>query len=885
MMRAVLICALLFFSSASDARPRGVVAYPAQGSVIYNIPDQNFGVIFANFLKGSTPNINSPNTTAMFDDNGYPNGTALGTSYFISPYLPALTTSEVLVLDWTGAIPASALQLFGATNLVSCVSSAGSGCASNCVSSGGSGSGNTVFGKAGSAGTNCRVEFTLASAFPGNASIVMFFVTGTAPNISSIRLFRKADEVDGNLPFWNPDLLTTMRQLRGRGFRGVSNMLPFGNENTLVNGQWSLRMPTESISYAMRRYPTSQISVGEMSISGINWTASGSYPDQPSDWVDKETWQAKFTSATSVSYSVTNAANDGTGKIQLTVADTSALSDGQVICYTGYNGTGSGPGYGLWRITVKSPTQVVLDTTYPGGNPSAFSVAFGGTGGFFTTMTVQLGSRAPKPLIGISGNPAGAFNTNTIQAVNNTMMYDAQLDAVIFSGGGLFTGMSPDMFYDLAEQVDQDPWIIFPAQSSNSYIQSAAQLASSVLSAGRTVYVELSNEPWNFAFLQSALFAAKSEAIGAITTTTSAGGNLNSIYSYMGLRSAQLFDLFSASYSRPANVWGVLNSQFAPGVAIGNMKTREYEGLLLDPTSNQTLCAYLNGAWNGSACSGATNYSAYPNRPIDKTRGIATAPYTGISYATTGVAAIAQQYQTDPTGALTAFTNLALAAIPTANTSIFGEYETTMASYDGSRPPGYAALAMTCYEGGPGFRSATMADYVAQSLTASGSATFNIGSSPAVNQTAHGYLNGGKVRYTSGTVPTGISLNTDYFVINATADNYDLSSVYYGPTAITLSGSGGPATAQGSTTSYDNLIEGWKNSAGAQTWTRAYFDLFRSYPHNKYMAYLQINGDRINLQIQQNTDFQFNQWAILPGGISSVSLYPPTQLYWGAAQQ
>jgi hypothetical protein len=77
------------------------------------------------------------------------------------------------------------------------------------------------------------------------------------------------------------------------------------------------------------------------------------------------------------------------------------------------------------------------------------------------------------------------------------------------------------------------------------------------------------------------------------------------------------------------------------------------------------------------------------------------------------------------------------------------------------------------------------------SLTTGRAVTFT-DAGDLVNLTAHGLSNGDEVSFSVITTTTGIVINTIYFVVNATADNFQLAS--------TLGGSALPLTTNGSGT-------------------------------------------------------------------------------------
>lgn len=833
----------------------------AQGGSLLNIPVVTLSApLFANFIQSSSFGNISASNWGLLADNGMPNGNTLAANYTVTPTIPASSTSEVFVLDWTGTIPVNSLTMLSGTNVTSCTSAAGgTSCTTNCISSGGAGSGNTVFGKAGTAGQNCRVEFTFAVAPVGAVSTpASFFASGTAPNLTTLRLFRKRDETGGVLPVWNPDFIAALGAsgTNSRIMRSMGNVLNAGQENVLTSPSYALRTPLGAISYGSKTFPYSQIGVGTLTLTGVNWAASASYPGQPGNWVDKEVFQGNFQSA-GVSIAVTSAANNGSGLVRLTVADTSSLTTGQVICYTGYNAVG-GPGYGLWTITVVDGTHIDLATSYPAGNASVFAT-FSGTPGFFTAMTMQIGARTPKPLIGPGSFPMGAQGINVIAAGIGTCIYDGQLDAVTCSPGGLYTGLSPELSVSLANASNTDLWLNFSSNIDDASVAAISQMVKTNLNSSLKVYLEYGNEPWNAGFYQYFLYSKKAEAVGATTTPTQSSnpGTL----SWQGLRSAQIFNTFMANWSgSPLRVNGALNVQFAPGATGNGVVANTFNGTLLDPTSKSRLCSYLGGTFSGT-CSGATNYSASPNRPIDVTRIVSYAPYAGVKYNTSGVSSAAQTYQTDPASALSSLSTL-MASSYTGNTS-YSEWESTLTTYDAGRPSGYGPLRVVCYEGGQDMWAAQVADYTTMGLTSSGTATFNLGSSPGVSQTAHPYINGSKVSFAGGTPPTGLNLGQQYFIINATPNAYDIALTYYSQTAIIFGGSpSGTTTATGSTTSIDNLYEAWKNSSAASIWMVNYNANFKSFSHSQYMGILQMVGNNWDLSVlSSSTQNANNRWS------------------------
>lgn len=666
------------------------------------------------------------------------------------------------------------------------------------------------------------------------------------------------------------------------------------------------------------------------------------------------------------------------GLIRLALPDTSGLTTGQVIAYTGFNAVG-GPGYGLWTITVVDGTHIDLATSYPAGNSSSYTTTYSQTPGFITTLTVQLSGRATSvPLVGPSTFPTGANGVNVVQNNIGTCMYDGQVKAAICSPNGLYTGLSYELAVSLANTTKTDLWINLSSNFSDASMASLAQMVSSNLSPALNVYIEYSNEPWNPFFYQYFFHSKKAEAVG-ITTTPSQASNSGS-FSWVGLRSTQLLNIFLANWSgAPSRVKGLFNVQYAPGANGNGAVANTFNGTLLNPTNNSVLCVYLGGTFSGT-CSGAANYSVSPNRPIDLARAVSPAPYNGnkftdgqygrnlvtaaanngsgairltigsvsptpdnaAQYLSTGLSMTVQgvrgtteanstwtitkidnnhvdlqgstfthaytgggimgnanypfnlavTYQSNPSAAISALSTLMISS-PLGgyqSSTSMSEWNTTLTTYDAGRPSGYGPLEIVCYEGGPDIFPPSVSDYTTMGLSSSGTVTFNVGSSPAVNQTGHPYINGSKVNFSGGSGFTGISTGQDYFVINATANSYDVSKTYYGATAVLVGGTPtGTTTATGSTTSVDNLNEGFKNSSAASSWIVSYDTWFKSGGyildsspnHYKRSAMLQMVGNSWDLTTSvQNGP---NRWSLYQQFLSP-SIVAPYQFVNGLQQ-
>ncbi|MEJ5991833.1 hypothetical protein WG902_17645 [Ramlibacter sp. PS3R-8] len=166
---------------------------------------------------------------------------------------------------------------------------------------------------------------------------------------------------------------------------------------------------------------------------------------------------------------------------------------------------------------------------------------------------------------------------------------------------------------DMGNELGKDIWINIPVHATDAYVHSLAQLLKRQLLPGRVVYVEYSNELWNYMFTQTVdnTNLAVAEAIAGDTTLTKGqtctqalftanSGNCNPYwagYFRVGKRTVRIAQIFSEVYGPGAlnnQVRVVYATQFAnPGIAEQVLK----------------------------------NIATYRGNPSDLIYGVATAPY------------------------------------------------------------------------------------------------------------------------------------------------------------------------------------------------------------------------------------------------------------------
>ncbi len=111
-------------------------------------------------------------------------------------------------------------------------------------------------------------------------------------------------------------------------------------------------------------------------------------------------------------------------------------------------------------------------------------------------------------------------------------------------------GGSPELAITLCNKMGKDMWISIPHQASDEYINQFAQLVKSKLDPSLKVYIEYSNEVWNWAFPQANYSKNKGIELGLTT-----GGALE----YYVYRSGQMYkiweDAWGTDKSRIINVF------------------------------------------------------------------------------------------------------------------------------------------------------------------------------------------------------------------------------------------------------------------------------------------------------------------------------------------
>jgi hypothetical protein len=118
------------------------------------------------------------------------------------------------------------------------------------------------------------------------------------------------------------------------------------------------------------------------------------------------------------------------------------------------------------------------------------------------------------------------------------------------------TGVPVEMMVDLANRMAIDPWFNMPHKATDDYMTQFAQLVRSRLNADRKVYVEYSNEVWNWQFPQAHF------ALEQGKKRWSQEGDV--FAQWYGMRTAQMSDIWKQVFGQQRDrVVSVLSTQTA----------------------------------------------------------------------------------------------------------------------------------------------------------------------------------------------------------------------------------------------------------------------------------------------------------------------------------
>ncbi|NJR40504.1 MAG: cellulose-binding protein [Leptolyngbyaceae cyanobacterium CSU_1_4] len=117
-------------------------------------------------------------------------------------------------------------------------------------------------------------------------------------------------------------------------------------------------------------------------------------------------------------------------------------------------------------------------------------------------------------------------------------------------------GVPLEVMLDLANRMGIDPWFNMPHQASDLYMTNFAQLVRDRLNRNRKVYVEYSNEVWNWQFPQAQFALQQGKSRWSVEG--------DGFAQWYGLRTAQMSDIWKQVFGRQRNrVVSVMGTQTA----------------------------------------------------------------------------------------------------------------------------------------------------------------------------------------------------------------------------------------------------------------------------------------------------------------------------------
>lgn len=146
-------------------------------------------------------------------------------------------------------------------------------------------------------------------------------------------------------------------------------------------------------------------------------------------------------------------------------------------------------------------------------------------------------------------------------------------------------GVSLEYMVALCNELEADMWYCVPHAADDDYVRKAAELIKAQLHPDRKLYLEYSNEVWNFAFGQFYYCAQKGEELGLTEM-----GNFST--EYFALRVGQIFDIFGEVFGESEQVQNVIAWQNYD--VYWTKKVLEYNGNLAR-TDAVAIAPYFGG--------------------------------------------------------------------------------------------------------------------------------------------------------------------------------------------------------------------------------------------------------------------------------------------------
>jgi hypothetical protein len=525
---------------------------------------------------------------------------------------------------------------------------------------------------------------------------------------------------------FNDDFIAKLQSLNAHAVRMMDVSAVNGSMITRSKYQSSV----SSITYeAFTSPPDTWVSGGIVSNSGQLYTCSAS-TDTPVNWTDGEMFQGTMANApvpvSIASASASPVSNGLGGHLVRLTVQSPASTSGFPSKVSVFAG-----GYsGTWSINVINSTQFDL-VSDPGGNPSTFTVT---TTGAVNIATINCASRGAKIMTNSWGSPFQTFSGLPPSGVC-TFVYDAVMDVVMVLASLTFAAWPVAVRVALCNKLNQNYYHNFPAMYDLPSIATETAYIRDNLNSNLKCYAELGNEIWNGAFTQSQFFNNRSLAL-----------NLGGTAGYAGLRNRQVFGQMTTTWRARTGLNRVATWQNV------NFPSGAQDALLLGTglvASNARYLAFVGGVDPG--------YTFSPNRPVDFYDQLSPAPYFNGMLGEGGIYSpgMGTINSTDIARMTAAADNFAL----------------------GTAPGIAAAFAWIDND----IKQGTIQT---QAITSVAASVFTIN--------GHGFGNGSQVMFSTatGTLYSGLSATTRYFIVNITTNTFQVSATL-GGSPITISGGSG----------------------------------------------------------------------------------------------
>jgi hypothetical protein len=472
-------------------------------------------------------------------------------------------------------------------------------------------------------------------AFPVMTQTDLTVVPSTFSGVSGLFLCKLADyqnDPEGCMnptlshPGFNPDFIASLKALKPGILRLLDVSGVIGSNAT----NWSDRTPTTAFSYSQGRWVPGDWGG---SIDGTDTYTGVAANNTPATMTDGETWQGQIINTNLTTTPTLNIGGRGaypifnSGLTQQFATLGGSPTTGDVLNFTFAGSCITRSPY-TFSYTVKSSDSTInilgasitrasqFDATLrtahiffsnPGNgaltyiyNSNLCHITFGQSVSGTTTPTesITLGYQAVGAL------PAGTPYTFTFNAI---------LQAWIAAKNyGVGNGWPFELQIALCNAVGAGCWLELPLFYTNSSMTALAQwlVANANLSNG--IWLEYSNEVWNFAQYQT----EQANTLGTALGLPSDGER--TIYGWYGLRFRQLMALAAQAWGGRGGLHRVIAFQAFAGTSFSANNTYRFQGA--------DLC--------GTKCGNATyqnlvgtDYNTSPNRPIDFADGMSYATY------------------------------------------------------------------------------------------------------------------------------------------------------------------------------------------------------------------------------------------------------------------